>query len=211
MTFDLSQLSILSQVLHTSEDDGAEIPHFSSVTPKVLSSHHASGDSLSGSQNLDELNYVNVASSSRDSVPLKMFYNYRSASELLYSSHRKHILKDLRAFMSLERPENGSLHLSHGWFGSCSLPGFDITLSLSEIQVIISSAIYSLSAVVQAFFPRLTLFSLCQTIVSMTSSFYGTSSQKTSRELNRNNGTARQEFNNNLEAIVPDGTQNQIL
>lgn len=45
----------------------------------------------------------------------------------------------------------------------------------------------------------------------MTSSFNGTSTQKTSRELNGNNGTARKEFNNNLEAIVPDGTKNQIL
>lgn len=140
LTFDLSHLSILSQVLHTSEDDETEIPHFASVTPKLMSSHYASGDSLSGSQNLDELN-SGVASSSRDSGPLKMFYKYRSASELLNSSHQKSILKDLRAFMSLERPENGSLHLSRGWFGNCSLPGFDITLSLSEIQVIISSAI----------------------------------------------------------------------
>ncbi|XP_028760435.1 uncharacterized protein LOC114719142 isoform X2 [Neltuma alba] len=169
LKFDLSHLSILSQVLHTSEDDEIEIPHFASVTPKVLSSHHASGDFLAGSQNLDELNSVSVASSSRDSVPLK--------SEFLHSIHQKPILKDLRAFMELESPESGSLHLSHSWFGSCSLPGFDVTLSLSEVQ----------------------------TILSMTSSFYGASSQKTSREFNRNNGTARQEFNNNLEAIVPDG------
>ncbi|XP_054810227.1 uncharacterized protein LOC129311789 isoform X2 [Prosopis cineraria] len=175
LTFDLSHLSILSQVLHTSEQDETVIPHFSSVTSEVLSSHHASG--VSGSQNSGELNSVSDASSSRDSVPLKKSYNYRSASGVFHSSHQNPILKDLRASVSLERPENGSIHLSQSWFGNCSLPDFDITLSLSEIQ----------------------------TILSMTSSFYGMSSQKTSRELNRNNGTARQEFYNNLEALVPDG------
>lgn len=141
MTFDLSHLSVLSQVLHTSENDETEIPHFSSVTPKSLSSHHELGDSPLGSQNVDELNSVGVASSSSQSVPLKMFHNYRSSSEFFHSSHHKPILKELRAFMSLEKSGNGSLSFSHGWFGNCSLPDFDITLSLSEIQVIMSSAV----------------------------------------------------------------------
>lgn len=144
MTFDLSRLSILSQVLHKNVEDKTEIPHFSSVSSKEFSSHPASGDSFSGFQNLGELTSVSDASSSRDSVPLEKFYNYRSISGVLHLSHQNHILKDLRAFISLERPENGTLRLSQCWFGSCSLPGFDMTLSLSEIQVIICTVMTKL-------------------------------------------------------------------
>lgn len=142
MTFDLSHLSVLSQVLHKSVEDKSEteIPHFSSVSSKEFSSHLASGDSLSGYQNLGELTSVSDASSSRGSVPLEKSYN-RSISEVLHLSHQNHILKDLRAFLSLDRPENGALHLSQCWFGSCSLPGFDMTISLSEIQVIVCTVI----------------------------------------------------------------------
>lgn len=57
----------------------------------------------------------------------------------------------------------------------------------------------------------LTLFLLSQTILSVASSLSGISSQMTSRDLNRNDLSTNQEFNNSLEAIVPDGTQSQIL
>ncbi|KAF7809778.1 putative vacuolar protein sorting-associated protein 13C [Senna tora] len=164
LTFDLSRLSILSQVLHKIMEDKTEIPHFSSVSLKESSTHSASGGSFSGWQNLGELNLLSDTSSSRDHVPLEKF-------------RQNHILKDFRAFISLGKPENGSLHLSQYWFGSCSLPGFDMTLSLSEIQ----------------------------TIVSMASSLSGISSLKTSKELNQNHGSTGHELNNSLEAIVPDG------
>lgn len=115
---DLSHLSILSQVIHERVEDETTIPHFSSVTSKDLSSQLA----LSGFENFVEFNSVNEASSSRGPVPVK-------------SGHQNQILKDLRAFMSLERPDNGSLHLSRCWFGIGSLSGFDMTLSVPEIQV----------------------------------------------------------------------------
>lgn len=157
LTFDLSRLSILSQVLHKSVEDKTEIPHFSSVTSKGLSSHLASGDSLSRFQNSGELSSVNDASSSRDSR-LKKNYNYRSVSEVLHLRRQNHIMKDLRVLISLERPQNGSLHLYRCWFGSCSLLGFDVTLSLSEIQVIIYTVILKIVSSCQCCFLPFNIF-----------------------------------------------------
>lgn len=122
LTIELSRLSILSQVIHKRVENETIIPHFSSITSKDLSSHLASADPLSGFQNFDELNSVSDASSSKEPVPVK-------------SSHQNQILKDLRAFMSLERSHYGSLHLSRYWFGIGSLSGFDMKLSLYEVQV----------------------------------------------------------------------------
>ncbi|KAJ1381023.1 Vacuolar protein sorting-associated protein 13, SHR-binding domain [Sesbania bispinosa] len=121
LTVDLSRLSILSQIIYERVEDEIAIPHFSSVTSKDLSSHHASADSLSGFQNFGELNSVSDASSSKEPVPVQL-------------NHQKQILKHLRAFMSLERLDNGSLHLSRYWFGTGSLSGFDMTLSVYEVQ-----------------------------------------------------------------------------
>jgi len=123
LTIDLSRLSILSQTIQRRVEDEAAIPHFSSVTSKDLSSQHASGDPLSGFQNLGQLNSISDASSSKNTLPVQLI------------SHQNQILKNLRAFLSLERPDNGVMHLSQCWFGMGSLLGFDITLSISEIQV----------------------------------------------------------------------------
>lgn len=84
-----------------------------------MSSFIASVDSLAEFHNFGELNSVSDASSSKEPVPVQL-------------RHQNQILKDLRAFMSLERPDNGSLHY---WFGIGSLSGFDMTLSVYEIQV----------------------------------------------------------------------------
>lgn len=119
LAVELSHLSILSQVIHTRVEDETIIPHFSSTTSKSSSSFIASVDSLAEFHNFGELNSVSDASSSKEPVPVQL-------------SHQNQILKDLRAFMSLERPDNGSLHY---WFGIGSLSGFDMTLSVNEIQV----------------------------------------------------------------------------
>lgn len=123
LTVDLSHLSILSQIIHEKVEDETAIPHFSPLTSKDLSPH------LESAQNVGEFNSVSDASSSRDPVPVQL-------------SHQNQILKDLRASMSLERPDNGSLHLSRCWFGIGSLSGFNMTLSLSEIQVNVLHSYY---------------------------------------------------------------------
>lgn len=111
LTVNLSRLSILSQTIHDRVEGEMEIPHFSSVTSKD-----------SRFQNFGELNSVNGASSSNDPVPVLL-------------SHQNQILKYFRALLSLERPDNGSLHLSRHWCGTGSLSGLELTLSVYEVQV----------------------------------------------------------------------------
>lgn len=120
LTVELSRLLILSQVTHKRVEKEMIIPHFSSVTSKGLSSHLASADPFSEFQNFGELNSDSDASSSKDPTPVQ-------------SSQQNQILKNLRASISLEKPDNDSLH-GH-WFGIGCLSGFDMTLSVYEIQV----------------------------------------------------------------------------
>ncbi|KAI5418217.1 hypothetical protein KIW84_042736 [Lathyrus oleraceus] len=161
LTVELSRLLILSQVTHKRVEKEMIIPHFSSVTSKGLSSHLASADPFSEFQNFGELNSDSDASSSKDPTPVQ-------------SSQQNQILKNLRASISLEKPDNDSLH-GH-WFGIGCLSGFDMTLSVYEIQ----------------------------TILSMASSFSGISSHNTTEASEKNHWSSSQ-VENNFEAIVPDG------
>ncbi|KAK7263059.1 hypothetical protein RJT34_30643 [Clitoria ternatea] len=165
LTIELSCLSILSQIVHVRVENETEIPHFSSVTSKNVSSQLALANPLSGFQNYGELNSVSDASSSKETVPI------------IRLSHENQILKNLVAFMSLERPDNGTLQLSKCWFGIGSLSGFDMTLSVSEIQA----------------------------VLSMTSSLSGISSHNTTKELDRNRWSTDHEVDSSLDATIPDG------
>ncbi|MED6185146.1 hypothetical protein PIB30_054181 [Stylosanthes scabra] len=154
---ELSHLSILSQIIHENVEHETPIPHFSSVTLKDFPSQFA----FSEFQNSVECYAVSEASSSRGPVPFHL-------------SHQNKILKDLRASMLLEGPADGSLHLCLSGIGSVS--GFDMTLSISEIQ----------------------------TILSMASSVSLLSRQNT-RASERNHWSTSHDADSSLEAMIPDG------
>ncbi|KAJ7952893.1 Vacuolar protein sorting-associated protein [Quillaja saponaria] len=172
--FDLSHLSILSQVLRGSVEDESETPHFSSVTSNVLSPHFVSGLPASGFQGSDEINSVNDASCSRDPLPFSL---YSSVPKVFKLSHQNHILKHLSASMSVERPEYGPLHLRLVWFGTGSVSSFDITVTLSEVEM----------------------------MLSMATSFSGVSSWDAKGESIKNHQSSSQRPDNSMEALVPDG------
>lgn len=134
-TFDLSRLSIFSQVFHDIVENEIHIPHFSSVTSNDTTSCSVSGDPAAGFQHRNEIHLVNEASCSRDPVPQKEFSVKNCASEGIRLSHQNCILKRVGAFMTVEKPEDGPLHLNQVWLGNGSVLGFDMTISLSEIQV----------------------------------------------------------------------------
>ncbi|CAI8609438.1 unnamed protein product [Vicia faba] len=127
LTVELSRLLILSQVIHERVEKEMIIPHFSSVTSKGLASHLASADPFSRFPNFSKLNSDIDASSSRDLTPVQL-------------SRQNQILQNLRASISLEKPDNDSLHFFGYWFGVGRLSGFDMTLSVYEIQTISSMA-----------------------------------------------------------------------
>jgi hypothetical protein len=133
--FDLSRLSILSQVFHHSVENEIQIPHFSSVTPNDTISCSASGDPVAGFQHRNGIHLVNEASCSMDPVSQKEFSVKNRASEGMHLSHKNCILERLGAVMAMENPEDDPLHLNQVWLGNGSVSGFDMTISLSEIQV----------------------------------------------------------------------------
>lgn len=134
-TFDLPRLSVFSLVLRDSIKNQIQIPHFSSVSLENTSSCPMPGDSAEGFQLGNGLHPVNEASSSKDPGPQKEFSLKSCASDGYHLSHHNCILKQLGAFMAMEKPENSHLLSYQVWIGSGSVSGFDVTISLAEIQV----------------------------------------------------------------------------
>lgn len=127
LIFDLSRFSIFSQVLHESVENQIQIPNFSSVT-SINMSCSASGAPAKVFQHRNVIQLDNEASCSRDTVE-------NCASEKFCLSHQKCILEQLGAFVEVEKPENDPLHQNQVWLGHGSVSGFDVKISLSEIQV----------------------------------------------------------------------------
>ncbi|XP_042974875.1 uncharacterized protein LOC122306512 isoform X1 [Carya illinoinensis] len=167
--FDLSRLSILSQVLHDSLEKQMQIPHFSSGT--------LSGDSAIGFQHKNEIHSVNEASCSSDPVPQNEVLVKNCESKVFHSSHQNQILKQLCASMAVEKQDNVPLHLNQVWVGSGLVSGFDLTISLSEIQMILSTF----------------------------SSFSGLFGMKMTSKSNERHGSSSHELENSMEEMVPNG------
>ncbi|XP_059458026.1 uncharacterized protein LOC132187653 isoform X3 [Corylus avellana] len=176
-TFDLSRLSIFSLVFHHSVENEIQIPHFSSVTSNDTISCSVSGDPAAGFQHRNGIHLVNEASCSRDPVSPEEFSVKNCAFEGMHLSHKNHILKRLGAFMEIEKPKDGPLHLNQVWLGSGSVSNFDMTISLSEIQM----------------------------ILSIVSSFSGVFSNEETSKSNERRWSKSQELNNRMEAMVPNG------
>ncbi|KAM4118037.1 hypothetical protein ACB094_02G170500 [Castanea mollissima] len=131
LIFHLSRFSIFSQVLHESVENEIQIPNFSSVT-SINMSCSASGAPAKVFQHRNVIHLDNEASCSRDTVE-------NCASKKFCLSHQKCILEQLGAFVEVEKPENGPLHQNQVWLGHGSVSGFDVNISLSEIQMILST------------------------------------------------------------------------
>ncbi|XP_048335348.2 uncharacterized protein LOC107424724 isoform X3 [Ziziphus jujuba] len=177
--FDLSRFSICSQVLQESTDNEFQIPHFSSITSTDLSTTHVeSGDPSPRPQYRNVICPLDNPSCSRDSKLQQEFYAKNCRPEVSNLRHQKHILKHLAAFISVERPINGPLSINHAWDGNGSFSGFDITLSLSEIKMIIFTV----------------------------SSFSDVFGKTTTSEQNKRLLSGNQESDSSVGAVVPNGS-----
>lgn len=128
--FDLKRLSILSRVLQQSSGKEFQIPHFYSVTLNSMSGHFESGHSISELQHRDMIHPLNDPSCSRDSESQEGLSAMNRVPEIFNTSHQKHILKHLGAVLSVQKHVNGQAWVGHG-----SVSGFDIIISLSEMEV----------------------------------------------------------------------------
>ncbi|KAJ0726865.1 putative vacuolar protein sorting-associated protein [Helianthus annuus] len=122
MSFGVSQLSILSRVLKQSnkhQSGEVQIPHTSSST---------SSDPSLYLVRQDEIQSVTT--------------DARTSSSDSHQGSENYILKKLSCFLSAEEPvprdTSDTLKSNEPWVGSGSISGFDVTVSLPEIQMMLS-------------------------------------------------------------------------
>lgn len=175
--FDLSRLSVFSQVLRNNVGNEIKIPHFSSVTLDNTTSCAVSGDPAAGFQKTNGICVVNEASCSRDPLPKKEVFVENCASEGMHLSNKNRILEHLCALIEVEKPEGSPLQLNQVWQGKGLVSGFEMTISLSETQL----------------------------ILSMISSISGVSSDEVSSKSSERRRSSSQESDNSIEAMVPNG------
>lgn len=144
-------MSILSQLLHISTEQQSldtRTPFPSSSISDDQSSIIVHDDTLIAPDHLGEANSImNEASSSS---PPELGNQYHadgsskpcrggSNSQISLATPQNYILKDLNIILVAEQPlkSSGSIPLQSNdfWVGSGSISGFDMTLSLREIQV----------------------------------------------------------------------------
>ncbi|XP_065873049.1 uncharacterized protein [Euphorbia lathyris] len=147
-TFELSRMSICSQVLQEREHNKSQIPHFSSTISDGLTSHFSARDPTASFHVID-------------------------GSHL---SHRNYILSHVEALVSAEKPMNG-LPSNQLWIGDGSVSGFHVTVSISEIQM----------------------------LLSMVSSFSSTYNEDPTNDLKQRSWSFNQEDYNSLEDMIPNG------
>lgn len=128
--FDFKRLSILSRVLQQSSGKEFQIPHFYSVTLNSMAGHFESGDSFSELHHRDMIHPLNDPSCSRDSESPEGLSATNQVPEVFNTSYQKHVLKHLGAVLSVQKHVNGQTWVGHG-----SVSGFDIIISLSEMEV----------------------------------------------------------------------------
>ncbi|CAI0554327.1 unnamed protein product [Linum tenue] len=116
LVFEVSRMSIFSQIAGEQFKTGNRTPHFSSIESNGSSSRP----------------YGNPAVTS-------------SGIGSNHINHQNDILKHLVVSVTAEKQKNGPANLSEVWAGQGSISGFDMTVSLSEIQLI-SSMLSSFSA-----------------------------------------------------------------
>lgn len=134
LMFDLKRLSIFSQFLRQGSGNEFQIPHFYSDTSNNMSTSLESGECASEHQHRDVIHPLSDPSCSRDSEsPEISAKDY--IPEVSNLSSQKYILKHLDAFFSVQKPVNGPLCLHQSWAGSGSISGFDMMISLSEMEV----------------------------------------------------------------------------
>ncbi|XP_022132801.1 uncharacterized protein LOC111005570 isoform X3 [Momordica charantia] len=134
LVVNLSHLSIISKRIEKTLRFNIQIPHFSSNK----SSHLVAGESASGSQYAKEVQPDNYASSSKHPVTNEDFSRNNNVSGPFCFSSQNYLLKNLVAFLSIEKTYSDHIGLlSEAWAGNGSMSGLDLTLSHSEIQMIL--------------------------------------------------------------------------
>lgn len=130
IAFDLKRLSFISRVLQQRSGHAFQLPHFYSFTSDKVLVQLESGDGPAEIQPMGIIHSLKDPSSSRDSDSLGKVSAKNSVPEVFDLISQKPILEHLRAFLSAQNRISGQT-----WVGNGSTSGFDIILSLTEIEV----------------------------------------------------------------------------
>lgn len=124
---EVSRLSVLSKILESVEKD-INITQFSSPAFSESSSFTSGAPVETPFQQRDVI-------SSGDSKSVSNGLRESSTNSKIQEEARNYILEDLRVSASVKKREITGRQFSQAWEGGCSVLGFDITISLSELQV----------------------------------------------------------------------------
>nr|XP_010908092.2 uncharacterized protein LOC105034577 isoform X2 [Elaeis guineensis] len=144
LLFDLNRLTIFSQHLHRNmlnQTRESLMPHFHSNTAIALSSHGRSGELILASQVSTSMpTGLGDAHSTSLPAPGQEILVETSGFSPLY--HGNYILKHLAASIKIDKMvlenEVGFGQVQSGWFGEGSISGFDLTIAISEIQMLLA-------------------------------------------------------------------------
>ncbi|KAK4778296.1 hypothetical protein SAY87_018483 [Trapa incisa] len=129
--FDLLCLSVSSQVLHANDNHEVHVPYFSSPTSRGSSPSNSSGNLVVAHAQQETTDIIDNKSFLRDTP------EDSSTIEVISTVHKKFILKHCRAFVHAYTVDNGPPGFAGALVGGGSVSGMDITISLSEIEMIL--------------------------------------------------------------------------
>lgn len=131
---EVSRLSVLSKILESVEKD-INITQFSSPVFSESSSFTSGAPLETLFQQRDVISSGDSTSVSGDFNGLRESSTNINLQEEFHSRYKNYILEDLRVSASVKKREITGHQFSQAWEGGCSVLGFDITISLSELQV----------------------------------------------------------------------------
>ncbi|PIA55552.1 hypothetical protein AQUCO_00700091v1 [Aquilegia coerulea] len=144
-SFDLSRLTVVSQYLHGTfqeHTDDVQVLRSSPVADSEFPSSTVSGDVSLGSQCTKSVPPICCDASSSSPVPQKEFIVENDIGGHFHFIHGNYILKHAAASVLVEKAVSRSdvdhFQLNIDWIGSGSVSGLDITISLTEIEMILS-------------------------------------------------------------------------
>lgn len=130
LVFDFSRLSVLSQVHNQNVDGENHVPHFPSLSRQM-----SSGNPTMRYGGEDGIASVENATLSEDFPSSSHSVAHISSMRVFHSRDKKFILKHFGALIHVEKAYCGPGDLNYPLVGRGSISGFDMNISLSEIEV----------------------------------------------------------------------------
>ncbi|GAB2282542.1 hypothetical protein Dimus_017083 [Dionaea muscipula] len=143
--FNLVQLKILSEIIDDNLEHTAievHIPHFSPGLQSYFSSEFVKEQSPEV-QNVETTLYNTASCSKSSAISAAKPVAIDPSTESLHASKSRFILKELSAFATAEKPaprDGNNPYLGQGWAGSGAVSGFDVTVSLTELKMLIDAS-----------------------------------------------------------------------